>query len=372
MVARWARKLIVFLACGLVAFAMSACGAQPAPQPIQDDLDTLGQCQAAAQDLSSTPLPARALSPNLFPWIKPDRTEHIFDALAELKVRFIRVDFIWPIIEPSRGEHLWSTYDGFVKQARQHGIRILALVGFAPDWANGGGSSAKPPRDRSAWVSFLQALVGRYKPCGDLAAQEGWTDGYGIQAWEIWNEPNHPLFWDPAPDAAAYVPLLADAYGAIKTLDPHSVVLNGGLTMGTGGKCFAASCYIEKMYANGAKDYFDVMALHPYTPGPPDGIEAKVETVRALMDANGDAGKPIWLTEFGYVTDHVTEAEQADRLERAYKVTLPATAAYNVRALFWYSLVDATNSDENLFGLLRADFSRKQAYFRYRDALPGE
>lgn len=351
---------------------MSACGAQPAPEPIQGDLDSFGECRVAAQDLSNASPPVRAISPNLFPWIPPENTERIFDALADLKVRFIRFDFIWPSIEPSRGEYDWHIYDGFVKQAHQRGIRILALVSFAPGWANGGGPSAQPPRDTSDWVAFLQALVGRYKPCGDLAVREGWTDGYGIQAWEIWNEPNHPLFWEPAPDAAAYVPLLAGAYRAIKGLDPQSVVLNGGIATGSGGECFAGSCYIEKMYANGAKDYFDVMSLHPYTPGPPDGIEVKVGTVRALMDANGDTDKPIWLTEFGYVSDRVTEAKQADYLEQAYKVALPAMAANNVRALFWYSLLDAANSDKNLFGLLRADFSRKESYFRYRDALPGE
>lgn len=317
------------------------------------------------------PLPVRAINPNLFPWTSPENSERIFDALADLKVRFIRFDFIWPSIEHSRGERDFHLYDGFVKQAHQRGIRILALVSFAPGWANGDGPPNQPPRDVSDWADFLRALVGRYMPCGDLATQEGWTDGYGIQAWEIWNEPNVARFWTPPPDPAAYTRLLAGSYRAIKALDPRSVVLNGGPKMPTGGDCYAASCFIENMYAQGAKDFFDAMALHPYTGrGAADGMHSLVATVRAIMDANGDSNKPIWLTEFGYQGSYQGPAGQADYLEQAYRAELPmAAASSNVRMLFWYSLVD---SDDESYGLLYDDFRRKESYFRYRDSIPDE
>jgi hypothetical protein len=366
------RRLSASPAFGLLALAMSACAAQTSQPPAQENVQTLGQCRANVQDLSNRPLPARAICPNIYPWTSPEDAERIFEALADLKVRFIRFDFTWPALEPTRGNFDWHIYDGFVKQAHQHGIRILAVAAFSPGWANGGGPRELPPTDLADWNNFLRELVGHYMPCGDLAAQEGWTDGYGIQAWEIWNEPNLFRFWAPVGDPVAYTRLLTGSYQAVKAVDPRSLVLNGGLAMPhESGDCYAASCFIGKMYANGAKNYFDAMALHPYTGGgPPDEIQSLVGTVRGIMDANDDAEKPIWLTEFGYVTAHLTEAEQADYLERTYGVELPAlVSANNVRALFWYSLRDG---DEELYGLLHHDFSRKQSYGRYRDSLPSE
>ena len=39
----------------------------------------------------------------------------------------------------------------------------------------------------------------------------------------------HPAFWQPKPDPAAYTADLKAAYAAIKAVDPSAVVLSGGL-----------------------------------------------------------------------------------------------------------------------------------------------
>src|ERR1043166_39543 len=40
--------------------------------------------------------------------------------VAKLSVRLLRVEFPWPLIEPSRGVFDWSRADYIVRRARQH------------------------------------------------------------------------------------------------------------------------------------------------------------------------------------------------------------------------------------------------------------
>ena len=67
---------------------------------------------------------------------------------------------------------------------------------------------------------------------------------------------------------------------------------------------------MQAMYANGAKGYFDALGHHPYCfPAAPGDAQnwsgwyqmyGPSNSLRATMTANGDGGKKIWATEFGY------------------------------------------------------------------------
>ena len=110
--------------------------------------------------------------------------------------------------------------------------------------------------------------------------------------------------------------------------------------------------YLEQMYAAGAKNCFDGMGAHPSGYNiPPDAkfgynnpaepsfknhpsffFRDTMERYRAVMAANGDAGKRIWPTEFGWASragwapgyeyaNENTAAEQAEYIVRAYQMT---------------------------------------------------
>ncbi|MGB2999089.1 MAG: discoidin domain-containing protein [Phycisphaerae bacterium] len=59
--------------------------------------------------------------------------------------------------------------------------------------------------------------------------------------------------------------------------------------------------FIEEIYKLGAKDYFDIMSVHPYH-GTPYDIQFLEwhGKLRALMAKYGDEEKPIWFTECGF------------------------------------------------------------------------
>ena len=86
------------------------------------------------------------------------------------------------------------------------------------------------------------------------------------------------------------------------------------------------------------------------------------------MVANGDASKKIWITEFGTPTNgpdpnwYVSEASQTQMMIDAFTLyrTYPWAGPF-----FWYTFEDgstSTSSNENFFGLVRADGSEKPAY----------
>ena len=152
---------------------------------------------------------------------------------------------------------------------------------------------------------------------------------------------------------------------------------------------------MSTLYASGANQYFDAVALHPYTYPALPSFKAvfnywqEILTVRKLMIDNGDEAKKIWITEFGAPTggpghsyntnqlngfefgvDFMTEGAQLEILTEAsefYHQYAEWTGPF-----FWYSLKDNSNetdTSENFFGLLRSDGSKKPAYDVFRNII---
>ena len=75
--------------------------------------------------------------------------------------------------------------------------------------------------------------------------------------------------------------------------------------------------FLQGIYDSGGGDYFDVLAAHPYGFGrPPTDPPAfdrlnfrRIELLREIMVANGDAAKPVWVTEMGWRTSAPNPAD---------------------------------------------------------------
>jgi hypothetical protein len=230
--------------------------------------------------------------------------------------------------------------------------------------------SAPQPADPATFGAFAAAVAARYAPDG-------------VRDYEIWNEPNNAIFWQPAPNPAAYTADLVASYHDIKAVDPSAVVITGGLAPeASDGTDINQVTFLQDMYADGAKGSFDAVGYHPYSyPALPDTYETwsgwsqmsqTPVSIQSVMAANGDAALPLWLTEVGAPTsgpDGVGTAAQAEELTQAIA---NAKASSSIAALFIYTYEDSgtdTTTDEDWFGLLTASGAEKPSYAAVAAAL---
>ncbi len=255
---------------------------------------------------------------------------------------WVKVQIPWKNFEGSAGQKNFP--DDIVGDLSGAGLNVLLSIVKAPDWARPGNTDRGvegPPADPGTYASFVGAIAGHYKG--------------RIKAIEVWNEQNLWYEWGREPlDPGRYVTLLCKAYQAIKAADPNIVVVAGAPTptgVNDGSTAIDDVVYLQRMYAAGAKNCFDAVGSHPsgYN-NPPDAkfgynnpaepsfknhpsffFRDTMERYRQVMVANGDAGKRVWPTEFGWASTgspHTgyeyarenTPEEQAQFIVQAYQI----------------------------------------------------
>jgi Big-like domain-containing protein len=308
----------------------------------------------------------------------------IADALAT-GAKSVRLFVSWAENEPTGpgsypdASGVSATYDAAIKQLNAAGAKPLFVVLNTPSWANGVADQLVPPNDPQAYANFMGAFAAHNKAVGSVA-------GY-----EVWNEPDENQFWHPGPDAGRYAALLKASYRAIKAADPGATVISGPTT----GNNYQ---WIQGLYDQGAGSSFDVVSVHTDTACLDRGPDAfyrengklarytflGYRTVHEVMAANGDAGKPIWMSELGWSStggsptsctrgewagkkpSGVSEADQATYLTKAYECL--ANDSY-VQKADWFTLRDTNGNpvDElNHYGLLHTSGAAKPSMAAFK------
>src|SRR4051794_20098763 len=153
-----------------------------------------------------------------------------FDLMKGDGVETVRMAMPWSDMEPSPGEISFASTDLIVGQAATHGFTVLPTVTFAPAWAaKHPGNSNSPPQGTTNYANFMSAAVKRYGPGGSYWAEHPEVPNRPIREWQIWNEPNQPVFnWSDQPFAKDYVALLGAARTAVKAVDPGAKIVLAG------------------------------------------------------------------------------------------------------------------------------------------------
>src|SRR4051794_3833684 len=233
---------------------------------------------------------------------KPAYRDQVLRRVAGAGAGTMRQTLDWATIEPRKGKQDWSRYDDYVATAAKRGIQILPVVFNPPTWASSrprkhAKRGTYPPKRVGDFAAFAASAVRRYGPGGRFWARHPSLPAQPITSWQIWNEPNLPVYWQPKPRATQYVALLRAASGAIKAVDPAAQVLTAGLPKSKLG--IPLTTYVRQMYAAGAGDAFDALAVNPYSPTA-GGVLSFLQEMRALMDAQGDVDGKLWATEIGW------------------------------------------------------------------------
>jgi len=340
---------------------------QPQPQP-----------QPQPAPLPPPPVPPVAVAGGF--GVSFDNAEYIeatvrnreLDAMAAMGADWVRFDIKWSDVQwEGQSSFNWSKYDPLIDAARSRGMTVLGNLAYSPTWARPTGTSDKfgPNTDerRRAYATFAEAAVRHFAG--------------RVSHWELWNEPNIPMFWAPQPNASHYTLLIREAYPRVKAANPAAYVLAGSTSpASTNGVAIDEVAFLQAVYANGGAGRFDGWSHHPYTVDPSFAhadnawwqIAHTSPSIRSVMTANGDGAKQVWGTEFGPPTagspNAVSEAGQAAQMTEAYTTW----NAYSwAGPLFVYGQRDkrayGTSTDSfDFYGMLRNDFSTKPAWGAYR------
>ncbi len=282
-------------------------------------------------------------------------------AIRSMGFGWVKVQIPWKNFEGSPGSRSYA--DDIIDQLSGAGLNVLASIVKAPDWARPGNTDRSvegPPENPQTYADYVGAFA---------AANKG-----KVKAIEVWNEQNLWYEWGNEPlSASRYVDLLCRAYASIKAADSSISVIAGALTptgVNDGKVAIDDVTYLQQMYAAGAKRCSDGIGAHPsgYN-NPPDAkmgysnpaepsfknhpsffFRDTMERYRAVMVANGDTGKRVWPTEFGWASTpnphpgyeyaaQNTEQEQAEFIVRAYQMA---------RSWGWVGPMFLWNLDYNL------------------------
>jgi hypothetical protein len=221
---------------------------------------------------------------------------------------------------------------------------------------------------------FGALLAGRYGPRGSFWHEHPGLPRLPVRSWQVWNEPNLPVYWPSGPDAAEYVALLRATGRGIRSVDPGAEIVTAGLPDSRLG--VPLRDYVAAMYAAGGTGAFDALAVNPY------GLDARgvldtVRAVRAIASANGD-NPAVWVTEVGWATGgppsdfRVSEPRQAELLEETVLALARRRDELRIRGVVYFNWRDSTPyaGGRDFFGLhtglLRLDGHAKPALSSYK------
>jgi hypothetical protein len=301
------------------------------------------------------------------------------DALRDGGANAVRIDLGWATLEEqskgTRSQWYVDKADAFIAAARQRGIEVIVTFWTTPCWA----SSAPADVKQNCTGAWWDRGVDRYPPTDpeDYADAAAWVaDRWGgdLAALEVWNEPNFSPFFNSAAPASDYAALLKAAYPRVKQEAPGLPVIGPGVLNSDG-------YFLEDLYDEGAKGYFDGVSSHPFTrsrsphdPYPPQiafSYIRGIPWVQEVMAAHGDGHKKQWLTELGWSSCAptgtsswcVTLEQQAQYIGDAFRIIrdnwdfVEAAMVYNLR-----NKGTSPSDRETQMGLLYQDFSPKPSW----------
>jgi hypothetical protein len=269
------------------------------------------------------------------------------ELLDDLGMHTVRVEFMHRLLEPAPGRYDFSADNPVIASAdlgASRGLDQLALVTHPADWVKVPGSAAMFPSDEhvAAFEELAYRIASKYKG--------------RITHWQAGNEPYMPEWKE------RYVTMLKALSRGVKRADPQNKVVLCGFCGGSYKEASREPEFLDMVYRYGGKDYFDVIASHPYTwPLMPEKGRY-LETIRGLhevMKKNGDS-KPLWVTEMGWSGVEpsmlgylqkdfwhrhrsVSEEDQARALTRLYLVS--ATVPWIERVYFFHLQQEAKYTD---------------------------
>lgn len=301
-------------------------------------------------------------------------------AMASGGLQVARIDARWENVEPtppsgSGHNYDWSMYDGIVQGLAEHGLRWLPIVDYSTTWSGvtpGDTYSAVATTHIPDFAAYSAALAGRYGPGGTFWQAHPSLTPVPVTEYEIWNEENSTVFWRPqAGNAEQYADLYMAARSAIKGVDPQARVIVGGLALGNPPAASDEVDFLRRMYAHrpDLAGNVDGVGLHPYQQTV-HYTYMRIAQFRQALNQIAGPSMPIEITEDGWATTAVSEAERAADLSQLAQELPRSDCNVDQFLPYTWRTEESNPSDpESWFGIWNLDGTPKPSGQAYLSAV---
>ena len=200
--------------------------------------------------------------------------EKVYDKVAALGVKWIRLQSGWQKTEKVEGIYDFSWLDKQVDELLSRGLVPWLCLCYGNALYDKiavlyqGGVGAPPIRDEKtnmAWLAYVQATVAHFAG--------------RIEYYEIWNEPEGRSTWRPAGNAEEYAKFCLQTAKAIKKGDPSAKII-------TGSHYQDSMEFFNEEFALGTLEISNAVSYHAYNYDESYSIQ-RVKALRALMHIYG-------------------------------------------------------------------------------------
>lgn len=262
------------------------------------------------------------------------------EKMAALGIKWVRMDLFWSHVEKEKGTYDFSGYDRLMGHLKKHKIRPLFILDYGNDLYEKG--APKSGAAQAGFVNFARKAVERYKGQGVL--------------WEMWNEPNLAMFWQPEPNVDLYSKLAVSVGKMMREVAPEEWYIGPA----TSGFDWA---FLEGAFSRGVLKYFDAVSVHPYRQTQPETSLDDWQKLRSITDKDSEGRSlPLLSGEWGYsdIWKGQTPQLKADYVARQYLSNL--AAGVNLSIYYdWKNDGTDPKEPEHHFGILGHDLSDKPA-----------
>ena len=189
--------------------------------------------------------------------------------------------------------------DEYIRAIINSGAQIVYRLGVTIEWGSKK-YTVYPPKDFGKWARICEHIVRHYN--------EGWANGFewGIEYWEIWNEPENPPMWQGTKE---------EFFELYKVASKHLKSCFPNIKVGGYGSCGMYAVFIENMndfYKSFPVWFVDFLAMakregcpldfyswHIYTDSISD-VLASARFVREKLDEYGFYDTESHLNEWNY------------------------------------------------------------------------
>ncbi|MCI6732163.1 MAG: hypothetical protein MR487_07560 [Lachnospiraceae bacterium] len=249
----------------------------------------------------------------------------------------------------------FSGTDEYIANIQDSGAKVFYRLGESIATSVNEAKYQYPPEDYEKWAEVCGNIIAHYN--------EGWNDGfeYGIEYWEIWNEPDQSRQW--IGKIEDYYKLYQVTARYLKELYPD-IHIGGGVLASASEESVQA--FLDGITDDGEDTPLDFFSWHIYTDTPSD-IAHRADLVRKILDQNGYNDTTTFLDEWNYVDDWTNiettwEKIQSPEMASFYAACMIMMQNSNVDAAMYY---DGTMTGEyaKWCGLYTSDGKKLPGYY---------